>query len=40
MHKGVWKKVSFQKVSVKMKTETQTLYTDQVQTDDQAQTDN
>ena len=39
-HKGVWKKVSFQKVSVKMKTETQTPYTDQVQTDDQAQTDN
>ena len=38
--KGVWKKVSFQKVSVKMKTETQTPYTDQVQTDDQAQTDN
>lgn len=40
VHKGVWKKVSFQKVSVKMKTETQTPYTDQVQTDDQAQTDN
>lgn len=40
VHKGVWEKVSFQKVSVKMKTETQTPYTDQVQTDDQAQTDN
>ena len=40
VHKGVWNKVSFQKVSVKMKTETQTPYTDQVQTDDQAQTDN
>lgn len=40
VHKSVWKKVSFQKVSVKMKTETQTPYTDQVQTDDQAQTDN
>ena len=40
VHKCVWKKVSFQKVSVKMKTETQTPYTDQVQTDDQAQTDN
>ena len=40
VHKGVWKKVSFQKVSVKMKTETQTPYTDQVQTDDRAQTDN
>ena len=40
VHKGVCKKVSFQKVSVKMKTETQTPYTDQVQTDDQAQTDN
>ena len=40
VHKDVWKKVSFQKVSVKMKTETQTPYTDQVQTDDQAQTDN
>ena len=40
VHKGVWKKVRFQKVSVKMKTETQTPYTDQVQTDDQAQTDN
>ena len=40
VHKGVWIKVSFQKVSVKMKTETQTPYTDQVQTDDQAQTDN
>ena len=40
VHKGVWKKVSVQKVSVKMKTETQTPYTDQVQTDDQAQTDN
>lgn len=40
VHKGVWKKVSFLKVSVKMKTETQTPYTDQVQTDDQAQTDN
>ena len=40
VHKGVWKKVSFHKVSVKMKTETQTPYTDQVQTDDQAQTDN
>ena len=40
VHKGVWTKVSFQKVSVKMKTETQTPYTDQVQTDDQAQTDN
>lgn len=40
VYKGVWKKVSFQKVSVKMKTETQTPYTDQVQTDDQAQTDN
>ena len=38
VHKDVWKKVSFQKVSVKMKTETQTPYTDQVQTDDQAQT--
>ena len=38
--KSVWKKVSFQKVSVKMNTETQTPYTDQVQTDDQAQTDN
>lgn len=40
VHKSVWKKVSFQKVSVKMKTETQTPYADQVQTDDQAQTDN
>ena len=40
VHKSVWKKVSFQKVSVKMKTETQTPYTDQVQTDDQAQTNN
>lgn len=40
VHKDVWKKVSFQKVSVKMKTETQTPYTDQVQTDDQAQTNN
>ena len=40
VHKSVWKKVSFQKVSVKMNTETQTPYTDQVQTDDQAQTDN
>ena len=40
VHKDVWKKVSFQKVSVKMKTETQTPYTDQVQTDNQAQTDN
>ena len=40
VHKDVWKKVSFQKVSVKMKTETQTPYTDQVQTADQAQTDN
>ena len=40
VHKSVWKKVSFQKVSVKMKTETQTPYTDQVQTDDRAQTDN
>ena len=40
VHKSVWKKVSFQKVSVKMKTETQTPYTNQVQTDDQAQTDN
>lgn len=40
VHKSVWKKVSFQKVSVKMKTETQTPYTDQVQTDDQTQTDN
>lgn len=40
VHKGVWEKVSFQKVSVKMKTETQTPYTDQVQTDDQTQTDN
>lgn len=40
VYKGVWKKVSFQKVSVKMKTETQTPYTDQVQTDDRAQTDN
>lgn len=40
VHKSVWKKISFQKVSVKMKTETQTPYTDQVQTDDQAQTDN
>ena len=40
VHKSVWKKASFQKVSVKMKTETQTPYTDQVQTDDQAQTDN
>ena len=40
VHKGVWQKVSFQKVSVKMKTETQTPYTDQVQTDDRAQTDN
>ena len=40
VHNSVWKKVSFQKVSVKMKTETQTPYTDQVQTDDQAQTDN
>lgn len=40
VHKGVWEKVSFQKVSVKMKTETQTPYTDQVQTDDRAQTDN
>ena len=40
VHKGVWNKVSFQKVSVKMKTETQTPYTDQVQTDDRAQTDN
>ena len=40
VHKDVWKKVSFQKVSVKMKTETQTPYTDQVQTDDRAQTDN
>ena len=39
VHKSVWKKVSFQKVSVKMKTETQTPYTDQVQTDDQAQSD-
>lgn len=38
VHKDVWKKVSFQKVSVKMKTETQTPYADQVQTDDQAQT--
>ena len=38
VHKSVWKKVSFQKVSVKMNTETQTPYTDQVQTDDQAQT--
>lgn len=37
VHKSVWKKVSFQKVSVKMKTETQTPYTDQVQTDDQSQ---
>lgn len=40
VHKDIWKKVSFQKVSVKMKTETQTPYTDQVQTDDQAQTNN
>ena len=40
VHKDVWKKVSFQKVSVKMKTETQTPYTNQVQTDDQAQTNN
>ena len=40
VHKSVWKKVSFQKVSVKMNTETQTPYTDQVQTDDQTQTDN
>ena len=40
VHKSVWKKVSFQKVSVKMKTETQTPYADQVQTDDQAQTNN
>ena len=40
VHKSVWKKVSFQKVSVKMNTETQTPYTDQVQTDDQDQTDN
>ena len=40
VHKSVWKKVSFQKVSVKMNTETQTPYTDQVQTDDQAQPDN
>ena len=40
VHKSVWEKVSFQKVSVKMNTETQTPYTDQVQTDDQAQTDN
>lgn len=39
VHKSVWKKVSFQKVSVTMKTETQTPYTDQVQTDDQAQSD-
>ena len=37
VHKSVWKKVSFQKVSVKMKSETQTPYADQVQTDDQAQ---
>ena len=37
VHKNVWKKVSFQKVSVTMKTETETPYADQVQTDDQAQ---
>lgn len=39
VHKEVLKKISFQKVSVTMKTQEEVPYTDQVQTDDQADDD-